>query len=300
MATIARSFSPVFCADGVILPYSAQEFDLAQTLDCGQAFRWTPNGRGGFTGVAFKKVCDISPIDSTHLLCAVSRADFENIWQAYFDLNRNYATIKQTLSAHPVFARAITYAPGLRLLRQEPWEALCSFIISQNNNLPRIKGIVARLCELLGDPLGEGLYAFPAPEQLAVCSLEALAPLRAGFRARYLLDAAQKVSDGTVDLTALPALTTEQARATLMQITGVGVKVADCALLYGFGRLDCFPVDVWIARAMEQLFPDGLPSCACGDAGIAQQYLFHYVRTCPDALPPATNADPTTKRRRKP
>ena len=269
---------------GILLPYSAAIFDLAQTLDCGQAFRWRAT-ETGFIGIAHGKVCRISPIDSENLFYAVSRADFEAVWARYFDLSRDYARIQQTLAKDPVLARAIAYAPGLRLLRQEPWEALCSFIISQNNNVPRIKGIIDRLCTLLGEPIGEEMFAFPTPARIAKCTPEDLAPLRAGFRARYLIDAARRVESGEIDFASLDRLPLEEARACLTKITGVGVKVADCTLLYGCGRIDCVPVDVWIARALEHLFPDGLPACALPYAGIAQQYLFHYVRTCPDALP---------------
>lgn len=214
----------------------------------------------------------------------MSKAEFEEVWYDYFDLGRNYTKLKEQFSSDPILAKAITYAPGIRVLKQDSWEALCSFIISQNNNIKRIAGIIDRLCKTFGEPLEDGLYTFPAPEVLASASIADLAPLRAGFRARYLLDAANKVASGQVRLEELSGLPIEEARTELMKITGVGVKVAECALLYGCGRMECFPVDVWIRRAMQHLFPDGLPACAQDCAGIAQQYIFHYVRTCPDAL----------------
>ena len=165
------------------------------------------------------------------------------------------------------------------------WETLCSFIISQNNNIKRIKGIIERLCRLFGQPIGDsGFFSFPTPETLAAATAEHLAPLRCGFRARYLIDAAQKVCYGQVRLDAIPSMPMEEARRELMQICGVGPKVADCVLLFGFHRLECCPMDVWMKRVFAVLYPNGLPDCARDFAGIAQQYLFHYARTCPQAF----------------
>lgn len=282
MPLLSTEKFPKRAPQGVFLPLS-RFFDPAQTLDCGQAFRWEIHPDGSFSGVAGKKICHISQLDGGILFGGVTMEDFYGFWEDYFDLKRDYAVLQDCMSADPVLARAIRYAPGLRLLRQEPWEALCSFIISQNNNIPRIKGIIRRMCEAFGEPLGEDTYAFPGPDRLARLSIEDLAPLRAGFRARYLIDAACKVAQGQVCLEALRSMPLEEARAKLMEITGVGVKVADCTLLYGCGRMECFPADVWIKRAMAALFPDGLPSCAAQWPGIAQQYLFHYIRTCPEA-----------------
>lgn len=267
-----------------ILLCSCDDFDLAQTLDCGQAFRWRKLADGSYTGLSGRTVCHISQTPDGILLRGVTDREFEEVWFDYFDLGRDYAAIKRRLSADPIFAKAVSYAPGIRVLRQDSWETLCSFIISQNNHLKRIQGIVQRLCETFGERLENGEYRFPEPEALARASVEELAVLRAGFRARYLLDAARKVSSGEVRICELAKLPLEEARAELMKITGVGVKVAECTLLYGCGRMECFPVDVWIGRAMKQLFPEGLPACAGDCAGIAQQYIFHYVRTCPGAL----------------
>lgn len=264
---------------GVRLPVS-WAFDLEQTLECGQAFRWERQPDGAYTGVAGKRFCRISQDETSIFLEGASPDDFERFWRGYFDLDRDYGAIRSALCQDPVMEKAVRHAPGIRVLRQEPWEALCSFLISQNNNIPRIKGIIARLCRGWGADLG-GVYAFPEPETLARLAPEDLSPLQAGYRARYLVGAAREVASGAVDLEALKTLPLEEARASLRRITGVGPKVAECALLYGCGRVECFPVDVWIARAMKTLFPDGLPECAKPWAGIAQQYLFHYMRRGP-------------------
>ena len=168
---------------------------------------------------------------------------------------------------------------------QSPWETLCSFIISQNNNIKRIAGIIERLCENFGDELGDGVYSFPSAEKLACLSVDDLSVLRSGFRAKYIIDAAKKVSSNEVDFKKVASAELSEARAELMKITGVGPKVADCALLFGFHRLDAFPTDVWIKRALSYLYPNGFPDFADQYKGIAQQYLFHYVRTCEGVLP---------------
>lgn len=260
---------------------NVRDLDLAQTLDCGQSFRWTACGDGSFEGIAFGRSVKVR-LDGTDLLIEHADEADRNLWYDYFDLGLDYGNIRTALSAlHPVLNDAAQYAAGIRILRQEPYEALCTFIISQNNNIKRIKGIVRRLCEGFGERLPDGGYTFPPAETMAALTTEDLAPLRAGFRSRYLTDAAQKVAAGAVDLEACRTLPYEEARQELMKITGVGIKVADCTLLYGLHRVEAFPMDVWMKRAMEQLFP-GMTAADFGDyAGIAQQYIFHYSRMNP-------------------
>ena len=254
---------------GTIMKIGA--FDLGQTLDCGQCFRWERREDGAYQGIASGRflTMDVSGIEK---VCE------DPFWAQYFDAAVDYDKIREELSQKDeILAQAAAFAPGIRILNQDPWEALCSFIISQNNNIPRIKGIVSRLCALLGDPCGGG-WAFPGPERMARCTPEDLAPLRAGFRAKYLVDAAQKVAAGRVDLEELRTQELGKARESLTRILGVGNKVADCTLLYGLHRLDAFPMDVWMKRAMKILFPGREPAWFGEYAGIAQQYIFHYSR----------------------
>ncbi|MDD2956117.1 MAG: DNA glycosylase [Oscillospiraceae bacterium] len=260
------------------------DLSLEETLACGQCFRWKRLAPGVYEGAARGYVCRIAQAGDLFTVSGVEPRLWETVWAPYFDLDRDYAALKARFCAHPILAKAVDFAPGIRVLRQEPWEALCTFIISQNNNIGRITGIVERLCDAFGEPLTGGWHAFPSPEKLAGLDVEALSPLRSGFRARYLLDAAKKTASGEVDLARIADLPLDEGRAALMRICGVGRKVADCALLYGFGRVDCVPVDVWVRRVLERLFPDGLPEFCRGEEGIAQQYLFHYARTCPGAL----------------
>ena len=260
-------------------------FSLSDTLDCGQAFRWEQTAENAFSGIHRGKNLTVSQDGDTVRFWGVTEEEFSDVWAVYFDLDTDYNAMKAVFSADPTLKKACRFCGGIRLLRQDPWEALCSFIISQNNNIPRIKGIVGRLCAEFGDPCGEG-FSFPGPERLAACSAEELAPLRAGFRAKYILDAAQKVSDGTVRLDKIPALPMEEARAELQKISGVGPKVAECALLYGFHRLEAFPVDTWIKKALAEFYPQGFPAFA-EPRGVAQQYLFHYIRRGnPAVMPP--------------
>lgn len=251
-------------------------FSLRDTLLCGQCFRWEENPDGSFSGFAGAHYADIRQAGS-QVLVASSQAD-AGFWHAYFDLDTDYEDAKRRLYRYRAMREPIDRAGGIRLLRQDPWEALCSFIISQNNNIPRIKGIVGRLCEGFGGPVPGG-FSFPAPERLAGCTADDLAPLRAGFRAKYILDAAKKVADGTVDPARIAHSSTGEGEAELMQILGVGAKVAQCALLYGFHKLDAFPVDVWMKKALALYFPNGFPKQAKKIQGIAQQFLFHDIRT---------------------
>jgi len=256
------------------------DFDLDTIFGCGQCFRWAREADGSYSGVAFSKSLNVRQQGDVLIVKGADGEEFERIWRGYFDLGRDYARIKAELSADPVLRAAIGYAPGIRILRQEPWEALCSFIISQNNNIPRITGIIARLCENFGEKL-EGGYSFPKPGVLCGLDETDLAPLRSGFRAKYILDAAEKVASGEVELGRLQGLPLEDARAELMKIKGVGPKVADCTLLFGCGRLECFPADVWIKRVLASFYPAGFPQEYLVFGGIAQQYLFHYARCCP-------------------
>jgi N-glycosylase/DNA lyase len=261
----------------------ANTFDPDVTFDCGQCFRWDKREDGAWCGVAYGRKLTVKKDGGGLFIEGADECTFEAVLKGYFNLDRDYDKICGQLSGDPVLAAAIQFAPGIRILRQEPWEALCSFIISQNNNIPRIKGIVSRLCENFGDLIADGEHAFPPAERLAPLSVQELSPLRSGFRAGYILDASRRVVDGEVDLAALSEMPLDDARKSLMKIKGVGPKVADCALLFGCGRLDAFPVDVWIKRVLARFYPDGFPQEYIKYGGIAQQFLFHYARCCEDS-----------------
>ena len=274
----------------------AAQLDLAQTLDCGQSFRWVQLDENLFEGVVQGHCLRIARRGEELLLEGPDIQETQDLWWHYFALDIDYDGLKQAFCQDPVLAKAVAYAPGIRVLRQDPWEALCTFIISQNNNIPRIKGIVQRLCQTFGQPIpgAEHRFSFPAPQRLMGCTVSDLAPLRSGFRARYLLDAAQKVAGGQILLDSLRQAPLSQGRESLQQICGVGPKVADCVLLYGLQKWECVPMDVWMKRVWGILYPDGFPAWLAHHAGIAQQFLFHYARTCPGALEgcPQTSREP--------
>ena len=255
-----------------------RHFDLETILSCGQAFRWKKTGGHTYTGTAFGLCRTVTQEGDTLILHGVNKAEFQDIWLDYFDLARSYGDLKETFSRHQHLREAIAYCPGIRVLRQDSWEALCTFILSQNNNIPRITGLVERLCTHFGQPIPGG-FAFPAPERLADLSPQDLDPVRCGFRAKYIIAAARAIAEEQIDITALRTLPFDQALSALQTIHGVGPKVAHCALLFGFGRTECLPVDVWMRRALDAWFPSGLPEDILPVAGIAQQYLFHYART---------------------
>ncbi len=254
-----------------------EDFSVAQTLECGQCFRFTKLDDGKYEYIARDKRLVLEQGNDFVAIEGIDENEFCSVFSTHFSLVDGYDQIKQELSKDPILATAIKYGSGIRVMKQPFWETLCSFIISQNNNIPRIKGIIGRLCESFGEQNGE-LCTFPSAEKLADFEPEDLAALRCGFRARYIIDAAKKVARGEVSEQEISTMNLVQARKSLMTIVGVGPKVADCVLLFGADRPDAFPIDIWMKKAMSALFPQGLPECALPYAGIAQQYIFHFVR----------------------
>ncbi len=252
-----------------------EDFDLDETLDCGQAFRWKKvdsDCECTYTGRFLNDALTVSQLGSGDFIFHdTTEEDFLGKWYGYFDFATDYSELKRQFSEDETLSKACSFAGGIRLLRQDSWECLISFIISQNNNIPRIKGIIDRLC-------GNYSGLFPKPEQLATETPDSLAYLRSGFRAKYICDAADKVCSGAADLAAVAEAPIDDARAALKAIKGVGPKVAECVLLFGMHRVEAFPVDVWIKRVLAEYYPNGFPEFAKENAGIAQQYLFHYIR----------------------
>jgi len=269
------------------------DFDLAKIFECGQCFRWEADDNGVYTGVAFGRVASLRSIGDTVFLSG-SVEDFDAVWRDYFDLSLDYAQLREGLCTDDFMRRATAYGAGIRILKQEKWEALCSFIISQNNNIPRIKKIINVLCREFGEVIepGDGIvsskafnnkekqyYTFPTAANLAALDAENLAVLRCGYRADYIINAARAVSAGKIDLDALSRGSPEDARKELKTLRGVGDKVADCVLLFGLHMLDAFPLDVWMKRAVAEYYgADFDPGIFSPYAGIAQQYIYHYTR----------------------
>lgn len=264
--------------DNLLVFEQVECFNLERTVFCGQAFRWRKNNEGKFCCVVKGKVITAFQDENRLIFENVrSEKEKEEIIK-YFDLDRDYKKICLELCEEKNFRRAYEEYEGIRILRQDSWEALCSFIISQNNNIPRIEGIIDRLCRSFGKKIDEENYSFPSYKDLEGVTAEELAPLRAGFRAKYIADAVEKLCSGEIKLAEIEKMPIEQARMELCKIKGVGAKVAECTLLYGFGRIEAFPVDVWVKRIMQEMYPEGLPEIFKGNEGIAQQYLFHWRR----------------------
>ena len=256
------------------------KFNLEDTFNCGQCFRWKKNDDNSFEGVALDKYLKTKKKTDKIILMNTSKEDFENVWKDYFDLSLNYNYVRSELEkTNDKMKKICNYSPGIRILKQDPWEALCSFIISQNNNIPRIKGIINRLCENFGYQISNGVYSFPKANELSTLNDSDLDILKCGFRSKYILDAAKKVSSGEINLNNIKKMKIDLARKELQKIKGVGPKVAECTLLYGMYRLEAFPMDVWMKRAMEKIFSDMKAEDFGQYAGIAQQYIFNYIRT---------------------
>lgn len=258
----------------------AAELDLEKTFECGQCFRWNANGNGVYYGVAYGHAAKLWQEDGEIYIHTDAPLSF---WRDYFDLERNYAAISLGFHDGGYLQRCTEYGMGIRILRQEPWEALCSFIISQCNNIKRIKGIVERLCEGFGEAVdfdGRRFYTFPEAGKIATLSEQELSPLRCGYRAAYIINAAMALTAGALDMHALIEADWKYAKKELMKLHGIGEKVANCVLLFGLYHMEAFPIDVWIRRALKEQFPPDFPPESLGDfAGLAQQYIFYYARS---------------------
>lgn len=262
---------------------SRSELDIEKTFECGQCFRWNMGADGAYRGVACGWPARLW-YEGEDVM--ISTDGPEAMWREYFDLDRDYAAISRGFEGGAYLDACVEAGLGIRILRQEPWEALCSFIVSQCNNITRIKGIVERLCESHGDALefeGQRFYSFPGPERLAFLREEDLAHLRSGYRAAYIISAANAVVSGALDLKALIDCDYKQAHKSLCELRGVGTKVANCVVLFGLYHMEAFPIDVWIKRALKEHFPKGFDPAVLGKyAGLAQQYIFYYSRNLGD------------------
>jgi len=262
--------------------------DLNKTFDCGQCFRFEPVSMFGnkveFGGVVFDKYVVFAQNHPNELIIYNYGFCHIDIWKKFFNLDDDYGKIHdQILSAVPSehMKRAIEYGTGIRLLKQSFWECLISFIISQNNNIPRIKKIVEALCKEYGRKtsfMGKTYYTFPSKDTLLAAGEKDIAEkTRMGFRAKYVIEAAKWY--GAFSELPLKSGPYGTALAELMKIKGVGLKVASCVLLFGVGRGEAFPVDVHMKRTIEKYFPEGINPLKLGNsAGLAQQYLFYYEK----------------------
>ena len=277
---------------------NANSFELKDIFECGQCFRWNEQQDGSYIGVFGSNVINVKKENNEIIFKGICQNDIEKTIREYFDLNRNYEEIKQKLAQiDDNMKTSIEYGKGIRILNQELWETIISFIISANNNIPRIKGIIERLSKKYGNEIeynGNKYYTFPTPEQLKNVTVEEYRKLGLGFRDVRLYETTKMILEKQVDLDELRKNeNTNQVREGLLKLSGVGPKVADCILLFSdLKRFDVFPIDVWVRRVMNDLYIkqedetkvskkqiEKIAQEKFGElAGLAQQYLFYWRR----------------------
>lgn len=272
-------------------------FEPKHIFECGQCFRWDKNADRSYTGIIGNGVLNVKKIERDVIITGVCNEKLQDTVNYYFDLNRNYNEIKVSLSnVDKDIAKSIEYGEGIRILNQDLWETIISFIISANNNIPRIKGIIRKICEKYGKKIvwNENVYyLFPTPEELSSASIEDLRKLGLGFRDVRVYETTKLILSKKIDLDKLKNEETKKVREILLTLPGVGPKVADCILLFSeLKRFEVFPIDVWVRRVMNELYfkledetklnkNDVLKIAQkrYGNlAGIAQQYLFYWKR----------------------
>ena len=274
-------------------------FHLKDIFECGQCFRWNEQEDGSYTGIWKENVVNVKKEGQDYVFTGICKnQNLEEEIYTYFDLDRNYETIKEELSKKDEYMKtSIAYGKGIRILNQDLWETIISFIISANNNIPRIKGIIERLSKAYGKEIkwkGNTYYTFPTPEELKDVTVKEYRDLGLGFRDIRLYETTQMILKEKVNLKELKENpNTMEVREKLLTLSGVGPKVADCILLFSdLKRLEVFPIDVWVRRVMNDLYIQNedeakvdkkqiekLAKEKFGDlAGLAQQYLFYWRR----------------------
>ena len=277
---------------------NCKSFKVRDIFDCGQCFRWDVQDDGSYTGIFGNNVLNVKQKQNKITISGICDGDIKKVCNKYFDLDRDYEKIKEKLSLVDDYLKeSIKYGEGIRILNQDLWEMIISFIVSANNNIPRIKGIINRMSQKYGNKIefhGKDYYTFPTIEALSNASIEDLRALGLGFRDKYIYETTKKIKNGDIDLEKMKQENdTKQMRNELLTLSGVGPKVADCILLFStLKRFDVFPIDVWVRRVMNDLYIhnseeskvnkkeiESLAREKYGDLeGIAQQYLFYWKR----------------------
>lgn len=272
---------------GIILK-GVHDFELKHIFECGQCFRWNNDSDGGYIGVASGRVVRISSINDD-IYIKGGKIEEKIFWADYFDLDVDYGDIKKELSKDKILCEAVKHGKGIRILNQEPFEIIISFIISANNRIPMIKKAVEIISRKFGNQIefeGKVYYSFPTPDALSEANLADLDCC--GFRASYIIDTTRRIANGEINISHVKNMDLNDAHEELIKLRGIGPKVADCILLFSMKKHGAFPVDVWVKRIMQYFYmaPDvslkkirdfGMDKFE-GYAGYAQQYLFYYAR----------------------
>ncbi len=291
-------FTNVKEIDNAVIVENVKNFELAHIFDCGQCFRWNRQDNGNYIGVAFGKVIEVEKKGENVIIYNSNKNEFNEIWKDYFDLERDYSSIKDELREDPLLKQSVEFGRGIRILQQQPFELVISFIISANNRIPMIKRAINNISKTWGERIeykGEVYYTFPSVKQLAKASMEELESCGVGFRAKYIADTIEKIYKSITeeykqeyDLDWIKAQNDDGCHSALQVFNGIGPKVADCIMLFSMNKYSAFPVDVWVKRAMQHFYlaPDvslkkirDFGRNKFGElSGFAQQYLFYYAR----------------------
>ena len=299
------NYKNVYEKDNTIIIEDVKDFNIKQILECGQCFRWERITDTNYIIVAFRRAIEVVQEGNKVIIYNTNMKDFNEIWKSYFDLDRDYGVIKEELSKDELLRKSVEFGYGIRILNQDPFEILISFIISARNSIPSIMKTIKKISEKWGDKLeykGNIYYAFPTPEQLKKATLDEIKETGASFRSKYIVDTIGNVNAAIeakqkgelteelrqFDLDYIKSLPSDECHKALQNFRGVGAKVADCIMLFSMGKHSAFPVDVWIKRAMIHFYlaPDvSLNKIRVfgrekfGElSGLAQQYLFYYAR----------------------
>ena len=279
--------------DNLVILEDVENFDAKAIFTCGQAFRWYEEKDGSFTTVHLGRVLNVLNKDDKVIFKGTNLEEFNEIWIDYFDLNTDYQSIRKSLANNEILANAMEYGKGIRILNQNHFEMLISFIISANNMIPRIRKsievISMRYGKFICEDENRKYYSFPTIEELSKATVEELREFaKVGFRDKRIFDTVNMIKNENIDLDSFENLETDVLREELLKFSGVGNKVADCIMLFSYKRGEVFPVDVWIKRVMEELFiKEETPVKKISKeadrifgkyAGYAQQYLFYYGR----------------------
>lgn len=267
-----------------------QNFNIMQIADSGQCFRMNrmedKNGKMRYSLIAYGRYLELTQLEEDTVELNCTEEEFEELWMDYFDLHYDYYTIVSDIAMgeDQFLSQAVVYGGGIRILKQEPFEAAISFIISQNKNIPAIKSCIEAICEHYGErkcnpDSRKEYFTFPSPKVLAQARKEDLRALKTGYRDEYIIKASQAIIQGEINLEALKLCSYEEAVKALKSVHGIGEKVANCIALYGLHHIDGFPVDVWILRVLKEIYQDRFDKDQyTGYAGIVQQYMFYYMR----------------------
>ncbi len=268
------------CHSIFVMRIKSENLDIRQIAESGQCFRMNMTGEDSARIIAHSKLLDIKLAGKNAFDLSCSKTEYNRIWKEYLDLDTDYASFIEAIDPSDEYLNAAARGgSGIRILKQEPFETLISFIISQRKNIPAIKASVEKLCITCGKKITDDIYAFPDPEAISALSEKELSGCSLGYRAPYVREAARRIACGETDLEALRSLDDDRLMEALLSFYGVGKKVANCVMLFAYHRISAFPVDVWISRIEDAHYGGRFPvERYPGFAGILQQYMFFYSR----------------------